>query len=632
MTGYARQQERIRLEMLTSLRRGFGFDRAPIATFSSDLEFVEHYGLRVGLSRPDFVGYKHMIEPYEDSHTDQVLMAAAQTGKSARIMVRILRAAFEHWGALFGYYFPDFALPAKFSSDIFKPFVLSSSELAPWLGHDGDGEKGTDQILTRTIGATKLYFLSVRGKTATEGLPLKGVFFDEVRRMSYGDIQRVEERTSAQTNPLNFKVSTAFWDNSDIHAAFLKGDQRYFHTFCACPEGVVLSLTFPDCVADLTRATPKFRREVEHAYRNLPWLGMTPEGIQQYGEAVFICPKCGTIITDPRDGWWEPHNPGAWVHSYQMPQMLTPSYNAARIWKKYDRPGESTDIREVWNSMLGLPYADKEQQPVQPEHLLACVTSEARWSVHMRMDWRKRNIKNTAMGIDAMGGFNCVVIKEMAPNGKYRTIHLEVCHGDDPWRQCAVLMEEFDVRICVADCNPHWNEAHRFAKAFEGRVWLCSYADTGPVGDMISWKDRRKAPAGQQKAGDDVKFKYSVLVSRTRALQWSLKRWEQRRNEMPDPKKLMQRLPKQAGKVVLTAGLRSGQWEPTPISQDVYFIHLQSVVFVKRQVSEEKEREGVVRMVAEHIRLDPHFAHADLYANVALARIGKGRGAGIDDA
>jgi Phage terminase large subunit (GpA) len=615
--------ERVQLEMLAALRRGMGLDRAPIAACSSDYEFIKRYGLTMegGLAF-DFEKYKHMIEVYEDDHPDQVLMAGAQTSKSVRLMVRLLRAGVQHWGSMFGYYFPDMHLPKAFSTTRFTPFIRSSPELGKWLGRNAQEEKGNNNVLTRIFGASTFFFLSVGGKSMTEGLPMKGVFFDEVRKMAYGDVQRAEERTSAQTGAINFKVSTARYPNSDIHAAFMKGDQRYFHTNCSCPEGVVLSLTFPNCVADLSRATPEFRRKVEHAFRGGPWLGMTPQDLQKYGEACYVCPKCGDIISDPRHGWWEPHAPGKWIHSYQFPQMLTPTFSASRVWQKYDRPDEKYDIQELWNSMLGLPYIDAANQFCLPEHLQICVNSEARWTMKMTDKWRRENVKNTAMGIDAMGGFNIVVIKQMAPNGKYRTIHVEVCHGEDPWKRCAALMQLFDVQICVADCNPHWNEAHRFAKVFEGRVWLSVYHDGGPGAEMVSWKDRKKSPAGQIYAGEDVKFKYMVLISRYKGLQWSLKRWARRQNEVPDPKGLIQRLPVQAGKVVLTAGLRVGGFEPVPICEQVYFHHMTCVVARKDFSNPENERQNIFRMVAEHVGLDPHFAHANLYADVALARIG----------
>lgn len=629
-----RVSEALALEMTNAMLAAFdivsdGARKSPLDVCANDLEFVRRYGLRIDGLPYDFVAYKHLDEVFEDDHDEQIIMAGAQTGKTARLLARFLRSGIRHWGAMFGYYFPDQPLAAFFSSQRFEPFVKSAPEIKPWLGKRAEGEIGTNQVWTRALGPTTFFFLSVKGKTSTEGLPMKGVFFDEVRRMAHGDIQRAEERTSAQSDPISIKVSTARYPNSDIHAAFLRGDQRYFHTACACPDGVVLSLTYPECIVDLSSCSPEYRRKVEHAYTHagLPWLGISAKDIEKYGEAIFICPRCGEIITDPRSGWWEAHEPKKWAHSYQMPQLLSPTFSASRCYAKANRPGEPLDVQEIWNSMVGLPYLDKEAQPVQPEHLEACVTDQARWAMRQSESWRRKFVKRTALGLDAQGGYNVVVIKQMAPNGKYRTIHLEIIHGDDPWERTAKLMQFFDVSVAVIDGEPHWNEAHRFAKAFEGRVWLKVY--TAGKAPVIDWKDREVAPAGMRKAGDDVKLKYMVHINRTRGLQWSLNRWKRRHNEVPDPGALIQRLPRQGGKVILTAGLRVGHMEAVAICRDVYFVHMQCVAFRKDYGDGDeasiasRKLNNEYKMVADHVGLDPHFAHANLYADVALSRIGR---------
>lgn len=603
-----------------SIIEGMGNSR--LDPMASDLEFLTHYQLKMDGKILDFSpeGYPHLEEVYLDSHLAQVLMAGAQTGKSVRVMVRLARAMIEHWGSAFGYFFPDFHLPAAFSNTRFAPFLKGAPELAPWVGRDGDKKKSVDQVFTRAFGASMVYFLSVAGKTATEGLPMKGVFFDEVRRMMAGDVQRAEERTAAQRDPVNFKVSTARYPDNDIHKYFKETDQRHFHSLCSCPDGVCLALTFPNCVAELKGATPELRNKIDHAFfrAGIANLGMTEQDRLRYGEAVYICPRCGDVITNPRLGWWEPHNPGVYAHGYQLPQMLNPVYTAARALQKYQN---APDIMEVYNSLLGLPYLDPNAVMVNEDHLKSCVNLQALWAFLQTSAWRRKFLRNCSMGIDAMGGYNVIVVKQLTANHKYRTVHLEIAQGDDPWQRCAELMILCDVSICVADCEPHYNEAHRFAKRFEGRVFLATYA--GPKADLVSWGDRVKTPEDQRKAGQEASFKHTVLISRFRGLKWSLSRWKQRLNETPDPAQLIQQLPQQGGKVVLTAGWKVGRLTPTRICQDVYWYHMQSVAFGREPIGDDGAKLGNYRDFAEHINgIDPHFAHANLYADVALSRIG----------
>lgn len=617
---HARFAERLHAAALDGLNAG----GQPIDPCDNDRAFADRYRLTIDRQPLDWspVGYSHMREVYEDDHPDQVIMAGAQTGKTARALTRYVRGGVVKWGGFAGYYFPDFPLAGKFSRDRFVPFVRSSSELRKWLGQaEEQDRKGANEVLSRTFGASTFYFLSTRGGTATESVPMQVLVFDELRRMQREDVQRAELRTEAQVAPWSLKVSTAFYPDGDIHAAFMAGDQRYFHTGCDCPDGVILSQAFPECAVWLRGSTPEFRRKVEHAFTmaGLPWLGMTPRDVEKFGEAVLVCPTCGTIVTNPRDGWWAPHNEGAWAHSYQLPQLLTPSQSAARCLKRWENP--EGDVQENFNSILGLPYVDAEARPVTLDHLLGCVNPQLHWPANMTDAWRRKYVRNCAMGIDSMGGFNCAVVKALAPNGKFRTVHVAVLHGDDPWRGCARLMQLYDVRLCVADQLPNYNEAHRFAKAFPGRVFLASYTNRtgGEDTPLVDWKDRAIPPPGQK--GDETAFKYRVTINRTKGLKWSLGRWGRHLNETPDPAGLLQLLPRQSGKVMLTAGLRAGVFEPVPICRDVYFDHQTRVVFRKDYANDDAKRRGDFKLVAEHLGLDPHFAHADLYANVALARL-----------
>lgn len=594
---------------------------------ASDLEFIQRYGLKIDKVSYDFsveTGYPHMLEVFADEHPSQVLMAGAQTSKTSRLIPRFTRAGVMRPGSFMAYYFPDQPLAAKFSEQRFVPFIRSSPDLGRFLGRGAIlDEKGTNQVFTRTIGGSVFFFLSVSSRSGTEGMPMQGIFFDEMRLMMHGDVARAEQRIKAQASPIVMKVSTAGYPNADIHAAFLAGDQHYWHSDCSCADGVVLSLTYPNCIADLTGTTLEFRRKVEHAYRNQPhWLNMLPDKIAQFGEATYFCPKCGDILVNPRQGWWEAHAPANWIRSRQMSQLTSPAVSAAQVLTESRDPTKL--IADIYKDVVGLPFLDVESMPVSTADLLSCVTSSARWATRQSDAWRRKYMKNCALGLDAMGGYNVVVIKQVTPSGKYRTVHLEIIHGTDPWKGTARLMVMFDVQVAVIDGEPHYNEAHRFAKQFEGRVWLKTY--TANEAPLIDWKDRRKAPAGQRHAGEDIQFKFRVHIHRTHGLQWSLGRWKKHLNEVPDPKGLVQDLPKQNGKVILTPGFNVGKMTPTAICQEVYFHHQQCVAFRREYKDPDdakpEHQRGGYRMVADHVGLDPHFSHAELYANIACARLG----------
>lgn len=594
--------------------------KCPFDPHGSPYEFINRYGLKTEEGRFfDWETHQYQVVPFQDTHPDQVHQWAAQTGKSVLLMTNLQRNSIQFWGSAFGYYFPDYFLPLTFSEQRFKPFVESNPSFSPYLGsRDGEKERSDNSKRIRTFGPSTIFFLSVLGKTSTEGLPLKGVFFDEVRRMAAGDIQRAEERLSHQVEPINIKASTPLYPDADINAYFRESDQRYYHSACRCPDGVVLAEVFPDCIGTLKNATPELETKIREAYARS---GLDFDSLLQgeeegkpirYPPAFYLCPRCGEILPRPGvGGKWVARDPSKWAHGYHVSQMLSPIWPAGRILDAYEK---AKDLQEFHNSKLGLSYIDKTAQLVLPEHLEACENTDLVW---------KTNGVNCAMGIDGMGGYCCIIVKERSPDGKHRTVHLEVAIGDDPWARCAEIMRQFDVSVCVADSKPNWNDAQRFAKAFSRRVWLADYVTTD-VSPMVRWGDKEKLTESERKTEQEDRFDYTVQIHRTKGLEWSLGMWAAREKETPGRHGPVQQLPKRRDKVVFSTGMGGAPYMPVELCRDVYWDHLQRLAKKVEWIGGEAgRRQGKCRIVFENVGLDPHFAHADLYADVALIRVPK---------
>lgn len=629
------------LEGLSSATTG----GSPLDPMANAYEFALRY-------RPNFDGvdigagllgdWSHLKDLYQNTRRKQVVMASAQSGKTGWLCVALSRELVgSAWGRLVGFYFPDKELPIKYGRDRIKPLFKSSPDLAPLIGTPlKDGSKGVDAALTMNVGATMLYLMTIGGRTSTEGVPLKGIAFDEVRRMSIGDIERAHQRYSAQVEPFDFKVSTPGYPDSTIDLFFQNGDQRYFHTECECADGIVLPLRWPDCIGDMRSATPQLRAKVEHAFHaaGMPFCGMSESQAREYPAAFYRCPTCGAIITNPRRGWWEPHNPRAFIRSWQFGKMLSPVSPPGRVLQVFEL---SKDRTEFFNSELGLPHLDQERRPIKASHIDACVDRDLTWAVRMDARTRDRKIVNTSMGVDVQAGYGIAVVKQWAPNGKRRVVHAEVVHMENPrpdrtwWHRLGVMMRYFDVRFAVIDEQPEYTQTLAFSKAFPGRVYLANYHLSAKAPRFIAWED--EALAGDDKQlGDHTDIRHRVSMDRTRALHWSLHLWKDRMNEIPSLDSLTQLLPHQGGKPVfsphLEVGARDAAATAVPrILQD----HLTRFVFRNVLDSDETPKKrtskplpnqvGQVQWVAEHIGTSPDFAHANLYADVGLERIGQGR-------
>jgi len=618
--------------------QGLARTGTPIDPMKNAFEFVMRYRPRVEGKRIQFDEWEHLKEIYEDTSRFLVLMAGAQTGKTALQLSHLTRNLFAEYGSLFGYYVPTNDLARIVSDDRYGPYIKTMPDIAPLLGQATAQVKGVNATHKKSLGNSVVFFMSSNGVASTESLPLSAIYLDEVRRMDRGDIERIQQRYSAQMSPIDVKVSTAGYPNESIHTYFLRGSQKYFHTETDHSDGYVLSRNFPDCIMDLRTATPAMRRKVEHAFSSAgrPLCNMNEAQRKQYPLACYFDHRTGKIITNPRDGWWQADNPRAFVASYQMPQMLSPMWPAGRVLDAFER---NEDRQEFYNSCLGIPYIDEERRPVKDDHLLACINGDLIWPANESRHWRKRRIRNSVMGVDCQAGYLIAVIKTLTENGRGRLLHVEVVYqgnpghvGDNPWVRLAELMDEYDVRIAVIDAAPHLNEALRFATAFRGRVWLATY--TGGESGLITWCD---AVSKKRKKGvsADIATRFRVLINRTRGLQWSLGRWPLRMNEVPPPDRLWQKLPVRSdGKPELVARLAGGSWNPIQIVRDLFFWHQKCVMFEDSVAASDKVKMGSVKVdaaavgktkiVAVHVECDPHFAHANLYCDVALDRVVNG--------
>lgn len=622
-------------QALLAFLGGAGLDARPpdLDPHESDKAFVAAYSLKIDRTPIDLDHkYEHVAELYDDAsaarHT--VLQFAAQTSKTTSIFTWLLRRMILEYGALAAYFLPDYTMARNFSEQRFTPFIRSNPVIAKYVGMGSFDSAGRDSVLTKSIGASFISFLSTKGKSSTEGMPFRVVAMDEVRRLDFGDIERVHLRMAAQTDPWLRMVSTASHADSTIDKYFRETDQRYFHTACATdPDGLVLSKSWPDCIADISKMTPAFRNKVAHAFSHagVPYCGMSDADRQKYREACYVHPRTGEIITNPRNGWWEPHGNPTYRRGYQLSSMHAWNHPAGRIIDLHER---ATDIAEFHNSVLGMTYTNEAGRIVKIEHLEGSQDQTLLWPALQTYAWRKRNLRRTAMGVDVQHGYLIATVKEKAENGKYRTIHVEVVYdhdGDDTkpipesngWRRLGALMNEFDVRLCVIDQAPLFDSALHFAKAFRGRVYLASYADDGEVQDIARWQDEKEPDT---RKGKEQKFKFSVRINRTKGLQWSLGRWSHWDNETPPAGQLVQKLPVVGDRVRLTSGLAQGQWEPRAIVRDVYWKHQMGVIFKDAYEDDaDAQAVGKRKMIAEHIGEDPHFAHANLYCDVALDRL-----------
>jgi len=503
-----------------------------------------------------------------------VVQKGAQMGLTVWEMLADLYMSLKWTPLAIGLYLPDRSLAAHKSSYRFLKIVrtvpAAYDRMVTQESPAGGVKKaGEGNVLTRVIGESLLLFLWTSGAVTTESHPLDVVSFDEVQGMTPDDVDRTRERMSASAIKFTLALSTPKWPDADINFWFKLGTQHKFFTHCAaCGEGHVLAEHWPECVA--------FDAELDD-YR-------------------YVCPGCGAPIDDTQAGEWVATVPDAKIISVQLSQILSPTITASEMMLAWQTAVTSAQKQNFYIRKLGLPYADPDQIPVNLAILNQCAEEGRRAGVV----WKDSG-KGTFMGIDQMGAFNVAIIKERLKDGRQAVIHVEAIYDDDPFRRCDVLMDDYDVVVCVVEILPNYNDAKRFAGRHRGRVFLVNYADLKD--DMLAWGDAVVSKADRKTAIDE-RDRYTVTLHQYKCMQVSMARFVKRACLFPDPDALKQPV-KEKGRTVKQA-----------ICREMVFLHLTKVALVvEKDAKTRKYRPKVVK-----VGIDPHFAYANMLCDVAWAR------------
>jgi hypothetical protein len=510
--------------------------------------------------------------PEEAWEKTVVMMKCAQVGFTVMEMLASIYLALKFEPCKVGMYLPDMNLAAAKSSERFMPIVRTvPAAHGRFTMSDASGRRkaGEGNVMIRAMGESRFHFLWTSGKATTESFPMDVLSFDEVQGMKIADMEKTQERLGASRIKFTLMGSTAKWPDADIHHWYMRGTQHQFHTECpGCGEYSVLDEHFPECIGyDEDRRDYRYR-----------------------------CHHCEGWIDDPQQGEWRAKKPDARIISVHFPQFLSPTITPRNIIEAYLN---ADDMMNFFNRKLGKPYMDPSQVPVNLAHLNACAAA----GLAAGVQWKSR-ATDTFMGIDQMGAFNVVVIKERLPDGRQALVHLEYIYADDPFARCGELMDLYGVRVCVVETLPNFNDAWRFAKVsrFKGRVFLAGYGDLQD--EMMHWGDAR-LNRQDRKTAEEERVQYTVTLDQYKCMQVSMARIQKAMLLFPDPGGLCQEI------------IEKGIKRRSAVLKDIAFLHFQrtALVTIKKDPEQKKFRRKVVK-----VGIDPHTSYANMLCDVAWAR------------
>ncbi len=543
--------------------RHLGKDSFPIWCLTSGMKLDGH--------PVDFNRHRYLLPLYMDKTQKIAAVKAAQLGYSVYILARLIHFLYTNPNTKAGLYLPNQELAQNMSKDRLTPILSSIEDLK------GELVPGDKLSLRQFKNGSSFYVLHLEGKSSKDSVPLDFVAFDEVRLVSAQSVAQATNRILHSDFKYELYTSTAGHAGQDIQAIYERGKQYVWMSKCSCPDGTDLARTFPDCVV-------KTDKRGRH----------------------YICVKCRSVIKDTQNGFYRSMNPGADFNSYSVSQIASKFNDVNRIWETYST---TPNMQDFYNSTLGLPYTNEDARGVNMADLQACVDPDLHWD-------KPKDGEICAMGVDQGGGYNMAVIYSTY-KGKARLRHVEIIETNNPryyengqpvspFKRLDELMREWNVKLCVIDAVPNYNESLAFAQRFPKRVFLAFYSRHAK--DAIAWADKNKTPPTLVKSGPLFKFKYKVTLSRYLIIDATLGMWRDQAITLPPPEQLMQ--------ICRDEGTHTLQPE-SPVNR--LFLHLCKAI--RETKTDEKTMEQTVEWVFTNDR--DHLVHASAYAFAALQRAGR---------
>jgi len=535
------------------------------------------------------------IPTHKEDAKDLVLIIqkATQLGLSIWETLASIYMAIKWEPVSIGMFMPAQASAIHKSEHRFMRIVRSAPVLYDFLttGHgvNGDEKKvGEGNVLTRKVRESLLLFLWTSGKVTTESVPLDVVTMDETQEMTLEQIDKVRARTGDSDIQFTMLLSTANNPDLDINFWYQQGTQEVWHTECHhCGEHSDLSDpagNFPD--------------------KSIGYNNGDVHGVEK-GEYYWKCPACGGVLTDPQVGRYIVTNPSApaTMRSFLLPRTISPKLTPRKMIEAWGRAKTGDQKKSFYNRTLARPYIDADQLPVTMAHCLAAANA----GMELGLKWKKSG-KNTFAGIDQMGSFNAIIIKERLPDGRQAVVHVEAVFDHDPFERCAELMDVFGVSICVLEQLPNVNDARRFANRFPGRVFLAGYADLRD--DAMSWGDDMSK--SDRRTNEEERSRYTVTLNQYKCMQTSLFRI---RGTMIDGKLVPMCLFPNPDELVQDV-IENGRTKRIPILRDWVFYHFTKTALVVEQDEEQRKPRAKVHKVG----IDPHYSYANMLCDIAWAR------------
>jgi phage terminase large subunit GpA-like protein len=213
-----------------------------------------------------FERHEYLVEPYNDTHPNQVELKATQLGLTTRALLRALYAARYRKFKGILYLFPSKTDVLDFSKSRVGPLIEDNPDtIGTWV-------KDTDAAGIKQIQNTFLYLRGMVSRVGLKSAPADMIIFDELDEAPQNAVDMAFERLAHSEYKEVHKLSNPTLPDYGIDKAFQATDQRYWLLKC---EGC----GHYNCLEDIFMAVKP--PEVPKCFK-----------VRTDGEIILACEKC----------------------------------------------------------------------------------------------------------------------------------------------------------------------------------------------------------------------------------------------------------------------------------------------------------------------------------------------------
>jgi hypothetical protein len=383
-----------------------------------------------------FDRHEYLVQPYSDTHPDQVEMKATQMGLTSKAMLRTMYAA--RYGDYRGilYLFPSKSDVLDFSKGRISPLIADNPDtIGKWVTE-------TDSAGIKKVWNTFLYLRGMRSRVGLKSVPADLIVYDELDEAPQKGIDMAQERMAHSEIKESLKLSNPTIPDYGIDKAFQLTDQRYWLLKCpCCGHYTCLEDTFPDCLVEVQE------------------------------RVIRACERCQSELNPAMGEWVAKHPRVTDQRGYHYSQLFSQFVDPADILKHFRT---TTNLQDFYNLKIGSAYIEAENRLGVEEVLYLCGSGGIESS----------NPGPCSMGVD-QGKDLHVVIGRRGLDRPDSLIHLGVYRD---WEELDRLMDVFKVQRCVVDALPETRNARAFAERHRAKVYL-NYYQIGVKGGT-AWNDK----------------------------------------------------------------------------------------------------------------------------------------------